>query len=452
MKRNRIKKFAAIALTVALMIGIGLRPGRAEQRSQVSYLRGPYNIAYFNRHNSDFRLSAGFHFNHGKQHDELLLSPFSRHAETDVKLDQASVAMLKDPPKTEPTMEYYGPYGARAIFRVYRAIDWTHMHHEQTYDILADRDIPWSKKKEWTDRSVNYYLNAESKGVPRSPAPLDVTMRRAGVMMKPYFTYFRNYYPKSNNFAYVAHWWHPAAYESMMIAGNGDAQSTSLKQMDDAMWKQVMSDRPQRMLLSREVMPRYSRLSPESANVFDNLHMLHGITYDILAYPNWTIEQKKAELYRVLTAMSYQPGDEKLARKFNEPYPNVDPRVYADWMKGSNGEMNRIMMEMMEEMMPMMMPNEMSPEMKEQMMAQFRMKMMPGIQEGEIEGSLHDAMMKLMPDMKMMPEAMEPGKTPTMMTEMMLKGWQEKYGNMPDIAPLSMNVEPSALPPLAQAN
>jgi hypothetical protein len=345
-------------------------------------------------------------------------------------------------------MELYGPYTARAMFRVFRAIDWTHMHHEQTYDILSDKEIPWNKKKKWTDRSVRYYLDKESAGIPRSPAPLDVTMRRAGVMMKPYFTLFRNYYPQSNNFAYVAHWWHPAAYESMMIAGNDDQQSVILKQMDNTMFTQVFKDRPQRMILSRETMPRYSRLSAESANIFDNLHMLHGITYDILSYEGWNIDQKRAELYRVIKAMSYQPGDEKLARKFSEPYPDMDPRVYYDWMKGTNGEMNRIMMEMMDEMMPMMMPEGMTPQMKDKMMAQFKMKMTPGIQEGELPGSLHDAMMAMMPNMKMMPEAIEPGKTPTMMTAMMLKGWQEKYGNMPDIEPIAMDKQPSTPPSL----
>lgn len=55
-------------------------------------------------------------------------------------------------------------------------------------------------------------------------------------------------------------------------------------------------------------------------------------------------------------------------------------------------------------------------------MAQFQMKMRPGIEPGEIEGSLHDAMMKLVPDMKMMPGAMDAGKTPEMMRETMLKG------------------------------
>ena len=197
------------------------------------------------------------------------------------------------------------------------------------------------------------------------------------------------------------------------------------------------------MLLSREMMPRYSRLSPESANIFDNLHMLHGIVFDIMAYEGWTDEQKQAEIYRFIDAMSYHPGDEKYVRKFSEPHPDADPTKYEDWMASSEGEMSRIMMEMMDEMMPMMMPQGMTPEMKEKVMMQFKMKMRPGMEEGEIPGSLHDALMKLMPDMKMMPESMEPGKIPTMMVDAMLKGWEEKYGNMPDVAPYPMDSEPN---------
>jgi hypothetical protein len=188
-------------------------------------------------------------------------------------------------------------------------------------------------------------------------------------------------------------------------------------------------------------------MTPESANIFDNLHMFHGITYDILSYEGWTMAQKRAELYRVIEAMGYRPGDEKLARKFPLPQPDLDPRVYAPWLRSTDGEMSRIMREMMEEMMPMMMPGNMSPEMHERMMAQFRMKLAPGIQEGELPGSLHDAMMKLMPDMKMMPGSMEPGQTAPMMVEAMLKGWQEKYGQMPDAPPMPMEREPVA-PPL----
>ncbi len=161
------------------------------------------------------------------------------------------------------------------------------------------------------------------------------------------------------------------------------------------MWRDFMPEakRPKRMVLSREVMPRYSRMPPESANIFDNLHMLHGITYDCLAYPHWSIGQKRDELYRVIRAMSCQPGDERLACKFSLPHPDMDPRADYPWMHDGGGEMGRIMMEMMAEMMPLMMPG-MDPAGHARMMAAMQAKMMPGMQPGEAEGSLHDAMMQ----------------------------------------------------------
>ncbi len=419
-----------------------------DQRDMVGHLRGPYNLAFFYRHNSAFRISAAIHIAHAVQHDILQLSPLSEHAATDMETDAEFLAATFNPPRTEPSMEMFGPYTARFIFDLYRAIDWTHMHHEQTYDILSDEKIPWADKKSWTDRAVSYYL--EKFDIPRSPAPLDVTMRRAGVMMKPYFSLFRNYYPDSNNFFYAAHWWHPVIYEAIMLGGNDHEQVTMVQQTDSTYYAQVLKKRPMRMLLSREQMPRYSRFSPESANIFDNLHMLHGIAYDILAYPEWTPEEKAAELKRVIAAMRYQPGDEKLARKFNIPHPDMDPRVYAEWMQGGDGEMSRIMQEMMEEMMPMMMPGDMDDQMKARMMEQFRMKLAPGMQAGEIPGSLHAAMKKMMPHMQMTPETMAPGAAPQKMIDAMLAGWQSKWGGISDVEPWPMNSEPE-MPPFPEA-
>lgn len=414
-----------------------------EQRNEVGHLLGPYNSAFFFRHNSSFRYSGAFHFHHSLQHDLLQLTPLERRHAVDAEFDQRVFDFVREKKAyTEPTMELYGQYVARMAWRVYRAIDWTHMHHEQTYDIMSDAGIPWEKKKEWTDKAVAYYL--KKNPVARSVAPLDVTMRRAGVMMKPYFTYYRNYYPQSNSQAWIAHWWHPVIYEAIMISGNGRAQEQNIGATNATMFDAVYPDRPERMLLSREIMPRYSRMSPESANIFDNLHMLHGVVYDILAYEGWSESEKRAELYRFIDAMSYRPGDERLARKFRTPYPNVDPRVYSPWMRGPEGEMSRIMKEMMDEMMPMMMPKGMSPARKAQVMAQFKMKMKMGMQPGEIPGSLHDAMMKMMPGMTMDPAAVEPGKTPQKMVDTMLAGWERKYGGMPDIAPWPMEHQPHA--------
>lgn len=435
-----------LSLIFILLQSVGL--GQLEPRNEVSYLRGPYNIEFFRRHNDSFRTSAAIHFAHGKQHDVLLLTPMDRSEHIDDLFNTECLWYTFHPPRTEPTMELFAPYSARVVWQLFRAIDWTHMHHEQTYDIMSDRSIPWDRKKEWTDRAVKYYL--EKFDIPRSIAPLDITMRRAGVMMKPYTTLFRNRYPQSNNFFYAAHWWHPVVYEAQMLAGNDQEQEVALGTIETLMRQVVLKDRPQRMLLAREVMPRYSRMSPESANIFDNLHMLHGIAYDLLAYPGWTVEQKRQEMYRVIRAMSYQPGDEAYVRKFTLPHPDFEPRVYADWVKGFEGDMNRIMFEMMDEMMPLMMDmQEMSPPMKEQMHEQLRKKLTAGRQEGEYDGSISAAMQQVMPGMKMMPASTEPGVTPVPMVSAMLDGWRSKYGHLPDVEPISMTTEPS-LPPLKQ--
>ncbi|WP_027366854.1 hypothetical protein [Desulfocurvibacter africanus] len=441
-------------VTLALfgLLLLGAWPALAlhvEQRDEVSYLRGRYNFAFFERHHDSYQISAAIHFAHGIQHDILALKPIGAHAETDAKADADYLNMLYDPPRTEPTMELFGPYTAQFAWRLLRSIDWTHMHHEQTYDILSDAGIAWNDKKGWTDRSVAYYL--EKLDLPMSCAPLDVTMRRAAPLMKPYFTLFRNYYPQSNNFFYAAHWWHPVIYEALMLSGNGEAQHTMLGQTDRTYFEQVLKDRPRRMLLSREAMPRYSRMSPESANIFDNLHMLHGIAYDILSYDKWSPAEQREELYRVIRALSYQPGDEQLTRKFPIPHPDMDPRVYSEWMRGVDGEMNRIMYEMIDEMMPVMMPEGMNMDdsMNRRMREQARMKLAPGLEQGEKPGSLHDAMKAMMPNMNMSPEAMRPGGEPTKMSQAMLQGWQRKYGDMPDVQPISMNTEPT--PPVTAA-
>ena len=110
-------------------------------------------------------------------------------------------------------------------------------------------------------------------------------------------------------------------------------------------------------------------------------------------------------------------------------------------------QMQAKMQEMQAEMMPMMMPGGMDPAQHARMMRAVRAKNTPGLQSGEVEGSLHDAVMATMPGMKMMPEAMEPGKTPKMMVDAMLAGWRQKHGSMPDIAPMDMSREPHLPPP-----
>ncbi len=406
-----------------------------EQRDMPAILRRSYNMAFFSRHKREYEAQAAIHIAHGIQHDFLLLTPAENHRMVDARANAQYLVDFRKPPRIGPKMMLFGPHTGQAAWHLYQTIDWTHEHHDQTYDILSDPDIPWNKKANFTRDSVQWYLE-KLKDTARSPAPLDVTLRRAAVMMKPYAMHFRNRYPQSATFFFFAHWWHPAIYEAMMIAGNGPEQDRAVAEAH-ALSAIVLKNRPQRMLLSRELMPRYSRMSPESANIFDNLHMLHGIAYDILAYPGWSTEQKRAELYRVIEAMSEHPGDRGLARRFPLPHPQVDPRCYQPWMRSVDGEMTRIMLEMLQEMWPMMDPagERIAPQ---RVFRQAKLKMQPGLQPGELPGSLHDALKALIPNLKMNKDAMKAGVTNPQMTEMMLRGWFQKTGKLDPVKPLPM--------------
>lgn len=432
MRRHILPSSCALAA-----LALGSCSLHVEQRDEIAFRRAGYNLAFYRRHNPSFRTGAAIHFSHAKQHDVLVLTPLAEAARHDERFDRECVAWVMDPPRMEPKMMYYGPHVGQAAWRLYFAIDWTHAHHEQTYDILSDGDVAWQDKARVTREAVDYYLAKSARA--RSPAPLELTMRRAAVMMKPYFGAFRNQYPRSATFFYFAHWWHPAIYEAMMLAGN-DAEQKSAVDRVQALIPEVMRDRPQRMLLSREVMPRYARLSPESANIFDNLHMLHGIAYAILAYEGWSIDQQRAELYRVVDAMAEQPGDRELATAFDIPHPEMTPFTYEAWMKGYEGSMNQIMEDMMSGMWPMMSPDG-SNQVPAAVMDQLRMKLTPDMQPGEQPGSLHDAVMALVPDMKMDMEGMKPGATPKM-ASMMADKWREQAMRKPGVSPMPMAAEP----------
>ena len=440
-----------LGLNAALVLTGAFAPAtQAEPRSEVSYMRGPQNAggrAFFKRFPESESYSAAFHYHHGKEHDLLFKTPYDEMSKVDHDFNVSVTNFAYEQKgKTGPSMGLYGPYTARLAWNLFRAIDWTHEHHEQTYDILASDKVPYDEKKAMTDKAVKYYLE-KNPDVARSIAPLDITMRRAGVMMKPYFTLYRNYSPESNSVAWVAHWWHPAIYEAQLMGGNGPLQEEMVHDVNKTMFNQFFSVRPERMVLSREVMPRYSRMSPETANIFDNLHMLHGITYDIMLYKGYTPQQKRDELYRVIQAMGYQSGDEKYVRKFEIKHGDLDPRVYYPWMGSFDGEMSRMMGEMLDEMMPMMMPG-ISDEDKARVKEQFKLKNMQGIQPGEKPGSLMDALKAVYPAMKMNPEYMKAGAPPKMMVDIMVKGWMDKYADMPDVPGYDMSVEPTSVPVL----
>jgi hypothetical protein len=140
------RSLTAFAALVCLLVGLsgcsGSRP-HFEQRNVPAFKRGPYNQAFFFRHYEPHTFSAAIHFAHGKAHDVPQLTPLDKAYYYDASFNAEAEQYIYNPPHSEPGMEYFGPYTGRFAWNLYRAIDWTHVHHSQTYDIMSDEDISW---------------------------------------------------------------------------------------------------------------------------------------------------------------------------------------------------------------------------------------------------------------------------------------------------------------------
>jgi len=310
-----------------------------EQRNQTFHLRGDYNYQFYKTHPRDYTLTTVAHWAHGRISDVLLETRENRSAADRAFYDQGRW-FLDHPSRVEPHQDYVAPEFARVAWKAIRVVDWTHQLHEQLYDIMTDPRISSSDKKQWIDRAVDYYLS--NPEVAFSPAPFEeVVMKRVQLMKQPWFKTFRTHWPKSNELFWAFHWWHPVIYEVQLLHPEVEEQKRVIQKIDDMFMNEVLSNPPRRMHLSREVMPRFSKLSPEAANIFDNLHMFHGIVYDILASPE--VKDKRREIYRMIALMTVRPGDRERAGDFPVSHPERDPLVYSTDLQDAGGEMGRIM-------------------------------------------------------------------------------------------------------------
>ncbi len=330
---------------VALVVGLCAAAATVdalEQRDEIYRRRAPYLWAFYTRHPKNYGLTTAAHWAHGSISDLLLDTPPDPEAaaEADARFMTQAVAVLGRPARVEPEQADVGPAFARLAPLAPKVIDWTHALHEALYDIMADPSLTEAQQRRYLELETEYYLS--EPGLAFSPAPLEVIVReRLHLMRQPWFKAFRRDWPQSAHLFWAFHWWHPAVYEAQVVYHAN--QTTAVEQIDRVFWKEVLPAPPNRMLLSREVMPRFAEMAPEAANIFDNLHQFHGIAYDILASP--LVADKRAEIYRMLELMLVRPGDRELARTLprSSPVPELDPLRYEPWMRTGPGAMGAVM-------------------------------------------------------------------------------------------------------------
>lgn len=154
---------AAVLMTASTACGI-----HHDFRQAPAQLRRCYNQAFFWRHNGSFETGAAIHFTHGRAHDILQMSALDDALRVDAEFDAEATSAARHGMRMEPSMMLYGPHTGMAAWRLYLAIDWTHHHHEVTYDIMSDEDVDWRDKPSATREAVRYYLDKLREA--RSPA------------------------------------------------------------------------------------------------------------------------------------------------------------------------------------------------------------------------------------------------------------------------------------------
>ncbi len=311
-----------------------------EPRHETYRRRAPYLWAFYKRHPEDYQLTAVAHWAHGSISDLIMSTRPEDVAEADRQFVEDVKTFMVNPPKVEPKQAEVGPAFARLAPWAPKVVDWTHHLHEALYDIMADDRLTENERLQYIKQETDYYLSEPEMAF--SPAPLNVIVNeRVNLMAQPWFGAFRRQWPKATGLFWAFHWWHPAVYDTQVVYGT--QQREAILNLDKVFVQTVFPNPPTRMLLSREIMPRFARMAPEAANIFDNLHQFHGITYDILSSP--LVKDKKAELYRMIQLMLSRPGDRGLVttQAPSVPQGDLSPLAYEEWMRMGPGEMGRIM-------------------------------------------------------------------------------------------------------------
>jgi hypothetical protein len=123
---------------------------------------------------------------------------------------------------------------------------------------------------------------------------------------------FARKYPDINGILWAYHWHHAAVYEALMES-TPEAQARELDRVIDLFVDSVLVSPPDYMPLVAEVAPRFARMFPAAAHIFDNLHMMHDMTNDIMVDERLSRSEKESEISSMLRSQIYATQDDMVA-------------------------------------------------------------------------------------------------------------------------------------------
>ncbi|MDX1579917.1 MAG: hypothetical protein R3266_15645, partial [Gemmatimonadota bacterium] len=223
------------------------------QRNDVHRLEARYNFAFYDGYEDAARSFYAAHYTHFGAY-EILMSPGDDTPERMQRFVERVRAYVADPPKFEPPAEIIAPRWSRMAFETGQSMDWTHMLHEQLYDILSDDRI--GDKRAAGERAIAYYLSEPESAF--STRGFGHRFMEGG---GPWAGAFRERYPEVNGILWAYHWHHAAVYEALMEP-NPAVRRVALDRVIEVFEDSVLNDLPDEMPLTAEVAPEFSRMFP----------------------------------------------------------------------------------------------------------------------------------------------------------------------------------------------
>ena len=297
--RKRIAPMVVLLVALAATSCTGMMP-----RNSQFYLPGNYNFAFYDTHT---RVAQSFYAAHVAHFGiyEVALTDGEDATDAFKELETRIRRLVIEPPKFEPPAELIAPAWMRMAHPTGRAMDWTHHLHSQLYDILTDSSI--IEKQAAGERAMAYYLsNADAAFSTRGYGHR--WMMGGGTWAGA----FARKYPDINGILWAYHWHHAAVYEALMEP-TPEAQARELDRVIDLFVDSVLVTPPDYMPLAAEVAPRFAKMLPAAAHIFDNLHMMHDATNDIMVDERLSRGEKEAEIQRMLRSQVYATQDSVVA-------------------------------------------------------------------------------------------------------------------------------------------
>jgi len=292
---KRIQRGSAVILPALVSLMVGACTS-VTTRSEQYRLPAPYNLAFYDTHTEAARSFYAAHYAHFGVYETALVQgedatdAFSR-------LEGRVRSLVAEPPEFEPPAELIAPQWAKIAFPTSRSMEWTHMLHGQLYDILTDPSVV--DREATGKRAIAYYLsNEESAFSTRGYGHRWMTSGGA------WSGTFARKYPRLNGILWAYHWHHAAIYEALMEPTAG-ARERELEKVIRTFTDSVLVNPPETMPLTAEIAPRFSRMFPAAAQIFDNLHMMHDVANDVMVDARLSRAEKDAEIERMRQNMSY---------------------------------------------------------------------------------------------------------------------------------------------------